>query len=138
MKGSAASREEDIRRRRGGDDDEPEADDRRPAGRDRHGHDGNGNGNSDVGRSRRLSGSAAVAYAKAHLLELTGQPAEAVSALNRTRDGWRVVIEVLELERIPRTTDILASYSVDLDQTGELMGYERTHRYYRNDVGGDQ
>jgi len=131
MKGSAASREEDIRHRRGGD--EPE-DDRRPV--DRHGH--NGNGNGDPARSRRLSGSGAVAYAKAHLMELTGQPAEAVSALNRTRDGWRVVIEVLELERIPRTTDILASYSVDLDQSGELMRYERTHRYYRNDVGGDQ
>jgi len=137
MKGSAASRDRDTRRR-GHGDDAPEADDRRPTDRDSHRDNGNENSSTGHSRSRRLSGSAAVAYAKAHLADLTGQPAEAVSALNRTRDGWRVVIEVLELERIPRTTDILASYCVDLDESGDLMGYERTHRYYRNDVGGDQ
>ena len=72
-------------------------------------------------------------------MQFTGQPIEAVSSLNRTRDGgWRVVLEVLELERIPRTTDILASYAVELDEHGDLMGYERIHRYYRNDVSGDQ
>ena len=78
-------------------------------------------------------------HAIAHLTQFTGQPIEGVSSLNRTRDGgWRVVLEALELERIPRTTDILASYAVELDDHGELMGYERIHRYYRNDVDGDQ
>ena len=89
------------------------------------------------GRPRRLSGSSAVEYAKGHLMEMTGRPCEAVSSLNRGRDGWRVVLEVIELERIPRTTDILASYSVELDENGELMGYERINRYYRNDVNTD-
>jgi hypothetical protein len=84
-----------------------------------------------------MSGSVAVADAKTHLVDLTGQPCEAVSALHRTRDGWRVVLEVLELERIPRTTDILASYEVDLDETGDLLGYQRIHRYYRNDVDSE-
>ena len=94
-------------------------------------------GGSKAGRARRMSGSAAVEYAKAHLADLTGLPCEAVSSLNRSREGWRVVLEVVELERIPRTTDILASYAVELDEEGELMGYERIHRYYRNDVNGD-
>jgi hypothetical protein len=89
-------------------------------------------------RPRRLSGAAAVEYAKAQLLDLTGQPCESVSSLSRTRDGWRVALEVVELERIPRTTDILASYVVELDDEGELMGYERVHRYYRNEVSGEQ
>jgi hypothetical protein len=61
-----------------------------------------------------------------------------VSALQRTREGWRVVLEIVELQRIPRTTDILASYAVALDNNGELMGYERVNRYYRSDVCGDQ
>ena len=86
---------------------------------------------------RRLSGSAAAEYAKAHLLDLTGQPCEAVSSLSRTHDGWRVVLEVVELERIPRTTDILASYQIELDEDGELMGYVRIRRYSRNDVDGE-
>src|SRR4051794_15362580 len=97
-----------------------------------------GRGERDGGAPRRISGSVAVEHAKSHLMEFTGQPIEAVSSLNRTRDGWRVVLEVLELERIPRTTDILASYAVELDEHGDLMGYERIHRYYRNDVSGDQ
>ena len=88
-------------------------------------------------QSRRMSGSGAVQHAKAELLELTGQPAESVSSLSRTRDGWRVKLEVVELERIPHTTDILASYMVELDDEGELRGYERVNRYYRNEVGGD-
>jgi len=137
MKGSTANRDGGVRRPGAGG--VVEQGQRRPEDRGRHDGNGSGSGGGDEHiRPRRLSGSTAVAYAKAHLADLTGQPAEAVSALNRTRDGWRVVLEVLELERIPRTTDILASYSVDLDECGDLMGYERTHRYYRNDVGSDQ
>src|SRR5947208_10291232 len=79
-------------------------------GSDRGRGDGNGDGrgNSDAAPPRRISGSAAVQHAIAHLTQFTGQPIEGVSSLNRTRDGgWRVVLEALELERIPRTTDIL-------------------------------
>jgi hypothetical protein len=90
------------------------------------------------GRARHLSGAAAVEQAKAHLLDLTGQVAESVSSLSRSRDGWRIALEVVELERIPRTTDILASYVITLDEEGELMSYERVHRYYRNEVTGEQ
>jgi len=97
-----------------------------------------GGGGGQTGKSRQMSGSTAVSYAKAHLLDPTGQPCEAVSSLNRTRDGWRVVLEVVELERIPQTTDILASYQVELDEDGELMGYQRINRYYRNAVDGEQ
>ena len=99
---------------------------------------GSPNGRPGAARPRRLSGARAVEYAKDQLLELTGQPCESVSSLSRTRDGWRIALEVVELERIPRTTDILASYVVELDDEGELMGYERVHRYYRNEVSGEQ
>jgi hypothetical protein len=71
------------------------------------------------------------------LIALTGRHPEAVSALQRTHDGWRVVLEIVELERIPQTTDILASYAVDLDADGELAGYQRVHRYYRSEVDGE-
>lgn len=91
-----------------------------------------------VDRPRRLSGTTAVERAKAHLVELTGQEPEAVSSLNRSQEGWRITLEVVELERIPRTTDILGTYVVELDDDGELMSYVRTQRYYRNEVGGEQ
>ena len=96
-----------------------------------NGHSGKSSG------SGRISGAKAVQAAKENLEELTGQPCEAVSSLVRTREGWAVTLEVVELERVPRSTDILASYRVEIDNEGELMGYERTHRYYRNQAGGE-
>jgi hypothetical protein len=96
---------------------------------------GQGQGQGD-GR-RRLSGNKAIQIARQYLESLTGQPAESVSALNRTRDGWAVTLEVVELERVPRSTDILGSYRVEVDNEGELLGYDRIHRYYRNQAGGE-
>jgi len=99
----------------------------------RHGHDGSGS----AGGGTRLSGPKAVAAARENLEALTNQPVESVSGLMRTRDGWAVSLEVVELERVPRSTDLMASYRVEIDNEGELLGYERVHRYYRNQAGGD-
>lgn len=62
---------------------------------------------------------------------LIGHPAEGVSAVRRTDDGWCVVVDVLEVARIPDTTSLLASYEVQLDKDGELMEYSRVRRYRR-------
>lgn len=62
---------------------------------------------------------------------MIGHPTEGVSAVGREDDGWCVVVDVLELPRIPDTTSLLASYEVRLDQDGELMEYRRVRRYRR-------
>ena len=36
-----------------------------------------------------------------------------------------------ELERVPNTTDVMATYVVQLDDGGGLLGYKRTRRYQR-------
>src|SRR5436305_3574694 len=87
------------------------------------------------GKSRpKMPGSAAARKAMEHLAQLTGQTPESISGLTATGDGWKVVLDVVELERIPRTTDVMASYEVELDGAGELAGYRRLTRYYRNQV----
>lgn len=73
----------------------------------------------------------AVRRAQDQLALLTGQRAEGVSSLTRTEDGWELTIEVLELERVPDTMSLLASYEVSLDAGGNLTGYRRTRRYER-------
>ena len=40
-------------------------------------------------------------------------------------------MEVLELERVPNTMDILATYEVRLSDDGELLGFQRGRRYHR-------
>ncbi len=63
--------------------------------------------------------------------ELTGYEPEAVTGLRWDGDSWQVTVDVLELSRIPSTTDILASYVVQLDRDGTLRGYERVSRFQR-------
>ena len=60
---------------------------------------------------------------------------ESISAFKATEDGWQLSVEVVEVARIPDTTSILATYSVQLDSHGELVGYERLGRYARGQIG---
>jgi hypothetical protein len=61
-----------------------------------------------------------------------------VLSLRKDEDGWKVTVEVVELRRIPSSTDLLGCYVVTLDDDGELVGYERTRRYQRGQAGGEE
>ena len=90
---------------------------------------------TEPARPKRMTGSRVAGEAVRQLLELTGKGAEGVIGLERTEDGWTVQIEVLELRRIPNTTDVLAAYEVTVDGDGELEGYRRLRRYVRGTPG---
>jgi len=66
------------------------------------------------------------------LAQLTGQKVEGLSGVHRNDEGWLVTAEVLELRRIPETTDVLATYEVTLDDDGSVTGYRRVRRYTRS------
>ena len=70
------------------------------------------------------------------LAELVGCPAEGVTGIRRNDDGWVVEVEVLEVERVPETSDVLASYEVELDQDGEIVEFHRLRRYLRTQTEG--
>jgi len=85
-----------------------------------------------------MSGREAVEQVRRDLPELLGRPIESVLGLERDGDdGWRVTVQVVELARVPSTTDVLGSYTVMLDSKGELAGYRRTRRYQRNQADED-
>lgn len=69
------------------------------------------------------------------LLELTGKQPEGITGLERTDDGWTVQVEVVEVSRIPNTTDVLAVYEITTDDRGQLQGYRRLRRYARGVPG---
>jgi hypothetical protein len=60
---------------------------------------------------------------------------DSVSAVSRSENGWEVVVNVVELARIPHSTDVLASYNVSLDAEGDLISYNRGNRYTRDQTG---
>jgi Gas vesicle synthesis protein GvpO len=70
------------------------------------------------------------------LAKLVGCPTEGITGLRRTDDGWAVTVEVLEVERLPETTDVLASYDVEVDPDGEIVSFERRRRYLRAETEG--
>lgn len=67
--------------------------------------------------------------------DLIGRPVESITGVKRDGNEWIVTLEVLELERVPTTTDMLGKYEVTLDKKGELIGTERTRRYPRAEAG---
>lgn len=83
---------------------------------------------------RRLTAAQAMRSAATQLAELLGRAPESVSALQPKDGGWTADVEVAELERVPDTMTIMASYRVTLDAEGQLLGYERLRRYARGQL----
>jgi hypothetical protein len=81
----------------------------------------------------RLSAAELSQAALTTVHELTGYDPEAVTGLEWDGEGefWQVTVDVLELARIPNTTDVLASYVVQLDGGGTLRGLRRARRFQR-------
>lgn len=83
---------------------------------------------------QRLSAKELTEAAAATITDLTGFEPESVSGLQWDGESWLVTVDVVELSRIPNTTDLIASYVVQLDDGGGLLGYKRTRRFVRGQV----
>ena len=86
-------------------------------------------------KSAKPSAMKVARAAAAQLTELTGRRPEVVVGVERNDDGWQVELEVVESRRIPDSTDILATYRVQVDEDGEMLGYYRAQRYVRGKGG---
>lgn len=87
--------------------------------------------------AKKKFGAVAIARtAKEQLTELLNKNSETVIGVQRTDDGWQVDLEVVETERIPDTTDVLAIYRVQLDEDGDVEAYQRLDRYIRGKTEG--
>jgi hypothetical protein len=70
--------------------------------------------------------------ARQQVAGVTGHDVEGISGFHRDNgNGWTVTVEVLELERVPNTMDLLASYEVTMSDDGDVVGIERRRRYHR-------
>ncbi len=89
-------------------------------------------------RNGSLSATDAVQTARGLVESMTGRSPETVSGVNRSEDGgWTVCLDVVELSRVPASTDVLATYEVVLDEDGDLDDLQRTRRYTRNQANED-
>ena len=98
---------------------------------------GDGDQQRPAAKKAKPSAMKVARAAAEQLTELTGRRPEVVVGVERNDDGWQVELEVVESRRIPDSTDILATYRVQVDEDGEMMGYYRAQRYVRG-KGGDR
>ena len=65
---------------------------------------------------------------------LFGRRPESVISIDWKDEEWCVGVEVVEVSRIPDSTDILAVFEVRLDTDGDLISYRRLRRYARGQL----
>lgn len=84
-----------------------------------------------------LSRTQVQAQSRAALVEvaqLTGKEAEKVVALSRDGEVWVLEVDVVDMRRVPTTSDFMATYRVHLDGAGNVLELHRVRRYVRGQV----
>ncbi|MFQ5873048.1 MAG: gas vesicle protein GvpO [Dehalococcoidia bacterium] len=71
--------------------------------------------------------------AKQQLAEVTGFSPVAVVGAIRDEEGWHVSVDVLEMARLPESTDILGTYVLSLDQEGNMVKFEKKRSRLRGE-----
>ena len=84
---------------------------------------------------RPISVMQAALKATRQLQQITGLDVATVSAVEKHEGGWRAYVNLVELRRVPTTSDVLATYETTLDAAGELVTYRRLRRFLRGQVG---
>ena len=66
-----------------------------------------------------------VEKAQQGFVSLGKKPADGVTGLSKTEEGWTILLEALERKAIPDTMDVLGLYALHLDNEGNLLGLNR-------------
>lgn len=72
-----------------------------------------------------------VRNAVSQFIELSGSEPERVCGVRSSDNGWSVLVDVLDLERVPSTTSVMSTFRIDIGNDGQLTGYERLRRFTR-------
>ena len=91
---------------------------------------------NDDGADGRVSARDLTLAAARTVVDLTGVEPESVTGLQWDGETWLVSVDVCELARVPNSTDVMATYVVQLDDRGELLGYKRERRFVRGQAEG--
>jgi hypothetical protein len=98
-------------------------------GPEQAGQDGQELQGSETGEATQI-----VRRARSELESLLGSRPESVSGFEHADGKWSVTLEVVDVRRIPESTDVLSSYEVVLDEERNLVSATRLRRYRRSQV----
>jgi len=66
-----------------------------------------------------------VVRAREEFISLGKKPADGITGLSKTEEGWSILLESLERKAIPDTMDVLGLYEIRLDNEGNLLALDR-------------
>lgn len=69
--------------------------------------------------------------------EISGQDPQNVAACEKRATEWFVVVELIESKARISDNDVIGVYEIALDDTGEVIRFNRTSRYRRADATRD-
>ncbi len=75
-----------------------------------------------------------VEKARKELNAITGLKTESTVATFKGETGWHILVEMLEKESIPDGMDILATYEVVMNDSGDLLEFTRKRMRKRIDT----
>ena len=71
--------------------------------------------------------------AKEQLARVTGFKPVGVVGVSRDNGGWQLSIDMLEMVRVPDSTDLLGTYLVSLDEKGEIVRFQKRGSHLRGE-----
>lgn len=77
-----------------------------------------------------------IEAAKGHLGGITQLGLHNVTGIRKEKNEWRVTLELVEKKSIPDAMDIFGIYEIVLNETGELVNFERKSMRRRGDTSG--
>jgi hypothetical protein len=78
-----------------------------------------------------------IKKAQEEFVRLGKKPADGVTGLSKTEEGWTILLEALERKAIPDTMDVLGLYELHLDNKGKLLGLDRKRLRKRGETKED-
>ena len=66
-----------------------------------------------------------VEKARKEFIGLGKKPADGITGLSKTTEGWTISLEALERKAIPDTMDVLGLYELHMDDDGHLLSLDR-------------
>ena len=72
-----------------------------------------------------MNASEVLERAREEFVKLGKKPADGITGLSKTKEGWAILLEALERKAIPDTMDVLGLYELRMDDEGHLLGLDR-------------
>jgi len=71
--------------------------------------------------------------AKEQLAQVTGFKPVAVVGSYKDEEGWHISVDMLEMARLPESTDVIGTYVAVLDEKGDMVKFDKKRARLRGE-----